>query len=67
MDSSTPGDSLPLEYVPHPDQIRVMEGNGKKTLSLMATANGCAPLGVPLVSSMPVDTDLLPIVKEFWK
>lgn len=28
--------------------------------------NGCAPWGVPLVSSSPVDTDLLPIKKRRW-
>lgn len=28
--------------------------------------NGCAPWGVPLVSSTPVDTDLLPIKKRSW-
>lgn len=59
-------DVMLKELVPHPDQIRVMEANEKTPVPWWPLQNGCAPWGVPLVSSTPVDTDLLPIKKLHW-
>lgn len=43
-----------------------MEANEKTPVPWWPRQNGCAPWGVPLVSSTPVDTDLLPIKKLHW-